>query len=320
MTRVLARCRTRSCPRQPSGVITKTSHRRPAERSPSECGPRPTRPCRPPVATSLARQGVPWHRRQSGVPGKEIVVGDFAGAHATQWRVVTYRKGSLVTLPPPPGSSLTRSLRWATDGSYSFQLGWSRSVSSKGAVYLKKKDAVRNQSGRGHLGKTTGLSLEVREMGQDLDQEGALQVRQGRLRGRRLAPTRTPRLAKVTVDMPTRHSLIRPEREDMRPRQSDQIAISGTRCLEGQGLIERCGGRMCVDQHCTDPNWLRRFPPSNRRRAERATRGQGNRHHRRCSDCIRRARHRGERIPSSRTPPNGSGDLLPANSSTKNWP
>ena len=90
-----------------------------------------------------------------GVPGKEIVVGDLTGAHAMQWRVVTYRKGRLVTLPPPPGSGLTRSSRWATDGSYSFQLGWSRRVSAKGVVYLKKKDALRNQSGRGHVGKTT---------------------------------------------------------------------------------------------------------------------------------------------------------------------
>ena len=90
-----------------------------------------------------------------GVPGKEIVVGDLTGAHAMQWRVVTYRKGRLVTLPPPPGSGLTRSSRWATDGSYSFQLGWSRSVSSKGVVNLKRKDAHRNQSGRGHMGKTS---------------------------------------------------------------------------------------------------------------------------------------------------------------------
>ncbi len=90
-----------------------------------------------------------------GVPGKEIVVGDLTGAHATQWRVVTYREGRLLTLPPPPGSSLTRSSRWATDGSYSFELGWSRSVSAKGVVYLKKKDAQRNESGRGHVGKTT---------------------------------------------------------------------------------------------------------------------------------------------------------------------
>jgi len=90
-----------------------------------------------------------------GVPGKEIIVGDFTGAHALQWRVVTYRKGRLVTLPPPPHSSLTRSSRWATDGSYSVQLGWSRHVSKTGVVYLKKKEALRKESGHGHVGKTT---------------------------------------------------------------------------------------------------------------------------------------------------------------------
>ena len=89
-----------------------------------------------------------------GRAGKEIVVGDLTGAHSFQWRVVTYRKGALVTLAPPPGSGLTRPSRWATDGSYSFHYGWARRVSDKGVVTLVRKEAVRDETGPGATGRT----------------------------------------------------------------------------------------------------------------------------------------------------------------------
>jgi hypothetical protein len=88
-----------------------------------------------------------------GVKGNEIVVGDTAGAHALQFRVITVRSGKLVSLSPPPGSSLTRSSRWATDGSYSYQMGWSRTVSPNGKVTLTRKLAER-QGIQKHNGQT----------------------------------------------------------------------------------------------------------------------------------------------------------------------
>jgi len=89
-------------------------------------------------------------------PGNEIIVGDSMGAHSLSWRIITYRKGALVTLPPPKKSGgANRPSRWLTDSAYSFELGWWRSASSTGSVTLTRKDAVRNDSGKGHTGKIT---------------------------------------------------------------------------------------------------------------------------------------------------------------------
>jgi hypothetical protein len=94
-----------------------------------------------------------------GRAGAEILVGDTAGAHTQQFRVLTYRKGKLVTLAPPPyvrrSAAPDRSTaRWLVDGSYSFSYGIYRSVSASG-VTLTLKSAVRNSSGRGHIGHAT---------------------------------------------------------------------------------------------------------------------------------------------------------------------
>ena len=89
-----------------------------------------------------------------GRAGAEIVVGDASGAHYEQFRVITYRQGRLVTLAAPP-SLPNGPWRWGIDGSYSSNIGISRSVSSKGVVTLTTKTAARNQpSGRGHTGET----------------------------------------------------------------------------------------------------------------------------------------------------------------------
>ena len=81
-----------------------------------------------------------------GRPGKEIVVGDDIGAHAEQFRVVTYRKGDLVTLASPPGSGLTRPSRWGIDSSLRFHVGFKRTVSKKGVVSIIRKEAVSNNA------------------------------------------------------------------------------------------------------------------------------------------------------------------------------
>jgi hypothetical protein len=94
-----------------------------------------------------------------GRPGAEILVGDTAGAHTQQFRVLTYRKGKLVTLTAPPyvwrSAAPDRSTaRWLVDGSYSFSYGVYRTVSAQG-ITLTLKSAVRSSSGRGHAGHTT---------------------------------------------------------------------------------------------------------------------------------------------------------------------
>lgn len=93
-----------------------------------------------------------------GQPGAELVVGDTMGAHTQQFRVITYRKGRLVTLKAPPlawtkkGMSQATS-RWWIDGSYSFNIGVYRSVSAKHVVTLTLKSLERAE--HGHVGHTT---------------------------------------------------------------------------------------------------------------------------------------------------------------------
>ena len=51
-----------------------------------------------------------------GVRGAEILVGDSVGAHYEQFRMITYRRGKLVTAPPPPKAGISnRPSRWGID-------------------------------------------------------------------------------------------------------------------------------------------------------------------------------------------------------------
>lgn len=88
----------------------------------------------------------PWHgaAKIDGHPGSELVVVANTGAHVQFFRVITYRKGRLVTLKAP-GKRQT----WRIDSSYSFNFGWYRST-SKGKIYMTSKDAVRNVYSSGH--------------------------------------------------------------------------------------------------------------------------------------------------------------------------
>lgn len=94
-----------------------------------------------------------------GRAGAEIVVGSTMGANYEQFRVITYRKGKLVTLKAPPtvGSKSgmqTSTARWGIDGAYSFNAGVYRHVSD-GHVTVTIKTAIRNDSGRGFTGHTS---------------------------------------------------------------------------------------------------------------------------------------------------------------------
>jgi hypothetical protein len=81
-----------------------------------------------------------------GRRGAELVVGQAAGAHAMQFRVITSRRGKLVWLraPKPFAGQATRIPRknWLIDSSYSFNTGIYRSV-SHGKVTLRVKSATR---------------------------------------------------------------------------------------------------------------------------------------------------------------------------------
>lgn len=82
-----------------------------------------------------------------GRRGAELVVGQWSGAHALQFRVITYRGGELVLLRSPKpfkghANGISRK-NWLIDGSYSFNIGVYRSV-SHGKVTLRVKSAERD--------------------------------------------------------------------------------------------------------------------------------------------------------------------------------
>jgi hypothetical protein len=92
-----------------------------------------------------------------GHPGAEIFVGSTMGANNEQFRVITYRDGQLVTEKAPPmvwtrAGMDEATARWNIDGSYSFNIGVTRRVSSSGGVELTMSSAERNSSGSGHTG------------------------------------------------------------------------------------------------------------------------------------------------------------------------
>ncbi|SDS97548.1 Excalibur calcium-binding domain-containing protein [Friedmanniella luteola] len=87
-----------------------------------------------------------------GVKGNEIVIGDLTGANTYWYRVITHRSGKLVTLNPGQKSPAVPN-RWGTQASFSAYAGYSRTVSSTGAVSLVEKYALRNDTGSGYTGK-----------------------------------------------------------------------------------------------------------------------------------------------------------------------
>lgn len=84
--------------------------------------------------------GSTWHgaAKVDGVAGHDLVVGTSVGAHLMTFRVITVRGGKLVTLKAPGNQ-----YRWYIDSSYSYNEGWTRSV-SKGVVSMTYRGAVRS--------------------------------------------------------------------------------------------------------------------------------------------------------------------------------
>lgn len=74
-----------------------------------------------------------WHgaARFDGRAGYELVLGSDVGAHAMFFRVIAYRNGQLTTLKAPGGA-----YRWAIDSAALYGAGWTRKVSSSGAVVM----------------------------------------------------------------------------------------------------------------------------------------------------------------------------------------
>ena len=94
-----------------------------------------------------------------GRDGSELVVGQTMGAHSQFFRVLTYRKGRLVTLRAPRypaefGSGPDTSA-WYTDSSAMFHDGIRRSVDD-GQVVVTLTTLSRDDSGRRHSGWTAG--------------------------------------------------------------------------------------------------------------------------------------------------------------------
>lgn len=91
--------------------------------------------------------GSTWHgsARVDGVAGRELVVGKSVGAHMMQFRVITLRRGKLVTLKAPGNAA-----SWPIDSSYSFNHGWTRSV-SKGTVSMTSRYAQRRNASTHNL-------------------------------------------------------------------------------------------------------------------------------------------------------------------------
>lgn len=90
--------------------------------------------------------GSTWHgaAKVDGVAGHDLVVGTSVGAHLMMFRVLTVRSGKLVTLKAPGNQ-----YRWFVDSSYSFNEGWTRSV-SKGTVSMTYRGAVRIDNSTRH--------------------------------------------------------------------------------------------------------------------------------------------------------------------------
>lgn len=88
--------------------------------------------------------GSTWHgaAKVDGVAGHDLVVGTSVGAHLMMFRVITVRSGKLVTLKAPGNQ-----YRWFVDSSYSFNEGWTRSV-SKGTVSMTYRGGVRIDESR----------------------------------------------------------------------------------------------------------------------------------------------------------------------------
>lgn len=91
--------------------------------------------------------GSAWHgaAKVDGVAGRELVVGKNMGAHLMHFRVITVRRGKLVTLKAPGNST-----SWPIDSSYSFNHGWTRSV-SKGTVSMTSRYAQRRNTSKHDL-------------------------------------------------------------------------------------------------------------------------------------------------------------------------
>ncbi len=87
--------------------------------------------------------GSTWHGAApvDGVAGKELVVGTDMGAHYTEYRVITLRRGKLVTLKAPGKRN-----RWAIDSSYSSNIGTTRTVGTQGKVRMTTRSAVRRNA------------------------------------------------------------------------------------------------------------------------------------------------------------------------------
>ena len=94
--------------------------------------------------------GSTWHgaAKVDGVAGHDLVVGTDVGAHLMTFRIITVRAGKLVTLKAPGNQ-----YRWHVDSSYSFNEGWTRSV-SKGVVSMTHRIAGRSTA-RSHQLVTT---------------------------------------------------------------------------------------------------------------------------------------------------------------------
>ena len=84
--------------------------------------------------------GSTWHgaAKVDGVAGHDLVVGTSVGAHLMTFRVITVRSGKLVTLKAPGNQ-----YRWNIDSSYSYNEGWTRTVSN-GVVSMTYRGAVRS--------------------------------------------------------------------------------------------------------------------------------------------------------------------------------
>ena len=85
-----------------------------------------------------------------GRRGAELVIGSMAGAHASHYRMLTYRKGRLVGEKSPWHGSIKG--RWAVDASARYYNGWDRNVGKRGRITMTMKSAERNRSGRGFHG------------------------------------------------------------------------------------------------------------------------------------------------------------------------
>lgn len=85
-----------------------------------------------------------------GHRGAELLIGAGAGAHASHYRMLTYRNGRLVGEKSPWHASIKG--RWAVDASVMFYAGWDRNVGRRGRITMTMKMAERNRNGHGFHG------------------------------------------------------------------------------------------------------------------------------------------------------------------------